>query len=190
MRTRESTYSFPRMNSDERLGEMILYISIACVQDSTYGATKLNKILQKADLLCFASYGTPLTGTEYQALPAGPAPIRLLPVRNRLLAAGDIKEEMVPTGARTQIRTIALRPANTSLFAPQVLEITDAVIRELWGKSATDASAESHGRAWRIARTAGSSIPYEAAFLGDDDVASADDRKRAEELARQTGWNR
>src|SRR5438132_1892623 len=107
-RTTTSTYSFPRMNSDARLREMILYISAACETDSTYGATKLNKILQRSDLRCFARLGTPLTGTEYQALAAGPAPKRLLPVRKRMLEDDDIREETVPVGARTQIRTIAL----------------------------------------------------------------------------------
>lgn len=190
MRTREPTYSFPRMNSDERLREMILYISVACAQDPTYGATKLNKILQKADFICFARYGTPLTGTEYQALPAGPAPKRLVPVRNRMLDEKEIEEVNVPVAGRTQRRIVARRPPNSSLFAPQALEVVDAVIRELWGKSATDASLESHGRGWRIARKAGVAIPYEAAFLGEDETASADDKDRAQQLARELGWNR
>lgn len=189
-RTTTSTYSFPRMNSDARLREAILYISAACETDPTYGATKLNKVLQKSDLRCFARHGIPLTGAEYQALAAGPVPKRLLPVRNKMLEDREIREETIPGGGRTQVRTIALRHANLALFAPEAIQIVDEVIKELWGKRAIDASVESHGRAWRIARRAGVSIPYEAAFLEDDTVASPDDRSRAEELARQYGWDR
>src|SRR5882724_8872739 len=172
MRTQDSTYSFPGIDSDARLREMILYISAECASDPTYGATKLNKILHKADLRCFAQFRMPLTGAEYQALAAGPAPKRFLPVRKRMLDAKEIEEKIVPIGGRTQVRTVARRRADLSQFPPGAVQIVDDVIRELWGKSAIDASKESHGRAWRIARKSGVSIPYEAAFLGEDEVVS------------------
>jgi hypothetical protein len=189
MRMHQPTYSFPNMNSEVRLREMILYIATKCASDPTFGATKLNKILHRSDLRCFAQHGQPLTGVEYQALPNGPAPRRLVPVRTSMLERRDIVEEehQAPGGQRQIRRIVARRTPDLSAFDAPQLAIVDEEIGALWGQRAIDASAASHGRAWRIARKSGDLIPYEAVFLGDDPLHS-DDSARARELARQYGW--
>lgn len=47
------TFSFPEMDPDRRLAELILYIAEKCERDPNFGATKLNKILTFAD---FSAY--------------------------------------------------------------------------------------------------------------------------------------
>ena len=188
MRMHQSTYSFPNMNGEARLREMILYIASKCGGDPTFGAVKLNKILHRSDLRCFAQHGMPLTGVEYQALQNGPAPRRLVPVRNSMLQNREIAEEERPApGGHRQVRIIARRMADLSAFDAHQLAVVDAEIDALWGNRAVDASAESHGRAWRIARKSGDLIPYEAAFLSDDPPGS-DDSARARGLAGPYGW--
>lgn len=188
MRMHQPTYSFPNMNGEARLREMILYIASKCAEDPTFGAVKLNKILHRSDLQCFAQHGQPLTGVEYQALQNGPAPRRLVPVRASMLQNDDIREEERLVGGHRQVRIIARRAANLSAFDAAQLAIVDAEIEALWGHRAVDASAQSHGRAWRIARNSDDMIPYEAVFLSED-LLTPDDAARARELAHQYGWN-
>lgn len=191
MRMYQPKYSFSNMDGEARLREMILYVAQRCAPDPTFGATKLNKILHHSDLECFARHGVPLTGVEYQALPQGPAPRRLLPIKRRMLEDRDIDEDERPAlGGHRQVRVIALRAPNLSSFTEQQLAVVNGVIGSLWGQSAISASVESHGRAWRIARKADDLIPYEAAFLSEDEPVRSDDAARARELARQYGWGR
>src|SRR6266498_2034018 len=75
------TFDFPEMDCEERLREMILYICAKCADDPAFGATKLNKILWFSDFLAYFQRGVPITGVAYQRLSRGPAPKRLVPVR-------------------------------------------------------------------------------------------------------------
>ena len=72
------TFSFPEMDPDRRLAELILYIAEKCEHDPGFGAVKLNKILAFADFSSYFETGKPITGAEYMRLPQGPAPRRLL----------------------------------------------------------------------------------------------------------------
>jgi hypothetical protein len=72
----------------KKLKELILYISQKCASDPNFGAIKLNKILYFSDFASFAHYGEPITGAEYQKLEQGPAPRRMVPVRNEMQRSG------------------------------------------------------------------------------------------------------
>ena len=65
------------------------------------------------------------------------------------------------------------------------IAIVDVMIDALWGKTAAEVSAESHGIQWTTRRDM-DPIPYEAAYLSDAPV-SVDDRLRAEELVAELG---
>lgn len=172
---------------EKRLRELILYISAQCQNDSRFGATKLNKILWWADFLSYAQYGKPITGIEYQRLGNGPAPRRLVPVRNAMQAAGEIAfAEVAVRGGHIQKKIVPLRQPDLDLFGPTDIAVVDDVIRALWKKTATGVSSLSHGKAWEVAAD-GESIPYEAVFLSDDPV-NRYDVARTKELARQFGW--
>jgi hypothetical protein len=58
------TYSVPMPNAEDRLRELVLYISERCERDVYFGKTKLNKVLVFADFSSFARTGRPITGLE------------------------------------------------------------------------------------------------------------------------------
>jgi len=174
------TYSFGWPDADERLRELIIYIASRCEQDRYFGATKLNKILWHADVAAFAFYGKPITGVAYQRLNQGPAPKKLLPIKNRMLVDGDILERRPQLGQRRQHRIIPLREPNLDLFTARDIAVVDEVISALWDKNAGEVSTLSHMCGWHVAAN-GELIPYEAIFLSDEPVTEYD-VQRAREL--------
>ena len=172
---------------EQRLGELILYISDKCAGDRMFGAIKLNKILWWSDFLAYAQHGKPITGVPYQRLGRGPAPKRLLPIRDALVERHDaVVQSHRMLGGLVQDRVVSLREPNLELFTASQIDLVNQVIGALWGKSAREVSHLSHGKAWEIAGD-GDGIPYEAVFLSDDPV-DAFDKARTEELAHQHGW--
>ena len=93
------TFSFPEMDPDRRLAELILYIAEKCERDPNFGATKLNKILAFADFSAYFETGRPITGAEYMRTPQGPVPRRLPPVRAELEARHEIAMRVVSEGS-------------------------------------------------------------------------------------------
>ena len=182
------TYGAKDAESDQRLGELALYIADKCRDDPNFGATKLNKILWWADFLRYGESGKSITGAQYQALEHGPAATRLLPVQRKLIDAGDAKVDEVSWVGYTQKRLVPLREPNLKLFSAKDLERVNRVISFLRNQTARQASEDSHGRAWQIARRRQDlAIPYEAVFLSDR-TPDEYDRARAAQLARQHGW--
>ena len=84
------------IGDEQKLAELILYISQKCATDPKFGAIKLNKILYLADFLAFGNWGEPITGVEYQHLRMGPAPRRLVPVREELQRGGKLVVQPLP----------------------------------------------------------------------------------------------
>ncbi len=95
--------------NEPRFRELLLYISQKCANDPKFGAVKLNRILFLSDFLAFAHYGEPITDFEYQKLGQGPAPRRLLPVRNQMIESKELGLQEFPlVSGNTQIRTVNL----------------------------------------------------------------------------------
>ena len=172
--TRQPTLRWDDLDSDNLLGELILYVSDKCAGDDMFGATKLNKILWWSDFIAYEKYGRPITGAEYMRLGRGPAPRRLVPVRQALVEAGDatVRRDQRLIGY-TQDRVVPLRSPNLDLFTGSQISLVDQVIELTWGKSATSVSHMSHGKAWAIPSDRGT-IPYEAVFLSDAPVDEYD----------------
>jgi hypothetical protein len=178
------TVDVPR--GQERFRELILYVSKRCVNDATFGATMLNKILYYADFQAYERLGMPLTGVPYFRIKNGPAPFLVRKVRRDLVEEGALLIEEVPYGNYTQHRSVALRDADISLFSKGEIEIVDQVIEALSGKTATKISYESHKTAWHVLGDK-ERIPYEAAFFSDEG-ANASDIKDARRLNEKYGW--
>ena len=177
-----------REEGEDRLRELMLYVARRCADDTTFGAVKLNKILWWSDFLAFAERGEPITGVEYQSLENGPAPKRLLPIRDELISNGDAEVSVSARGQYRQDRLVPLREPNLDVFTSAQIALVDKVIDDLWQKTAADVSRLSHGKAWEVAGY-GNSIPYEAIFLSDDPVDPSD-VARTKELAAHQGWAR
>ncbi len=154
---------------EQKMKELILYISQKCADDPTFGSVKLNKILYFSDFLAYAYYGAPITGFEYQKLPNGPAPRRLLPVRKQLMESGELGIQEVPIrSGYVQKRTVNLRPPNLDVFSAKQIALVDAVIEALASADATTVSTWSHMMlGWKVAEM-NKTIPYETIFLTDE----------------------
>ena len=106
-----------RAPNEDKFRELVLYVSQKCAFDPTFGATKLNKILFYSDFFAFAKSGTAITGVEYQRLRNGPAPRKLLPIREQMIKEGILGMQEIPlkTG-KVQKRTVSLRQPNLRIF--------------------------------------------------------------------------
>jgi hypothetical protein len=170
---------------DNRLKELIVYIASKCQDDPAFGTIKLNKILFQADFRAYRLRGRPITGTPYFRLKHGPVPKAVVPIMRELHQDDAVRTQTRLVGGREQKRPIALRPADLSYFSGEDIAIVDDIILELWGRSATAVSEESHGIQWRT-RFDRDPIPYETAYLSDDPV-TPEEIQRAEELIRDLG---
>lgn len=171
----------------ERFRELILYVSQKCANDPRFGATKLNKILYFCDAMCYAHYRKPLTGMEYQKLPNGPAPKKLIPIRARMLAKGELGLQPVQLrSGNVQMRTVNLRAPNLDVFDAKEISLVDAVIEFLNDETAQGVSDLSHQMlGWKLARDK-ETIPYSTVFLTDAALDEID-LQRGREVAKEFG---
>ena len=132
----------PTVPEERKLAELILYISQKCAQDSDFGATKLNKILYFSDFSAYENWGESITNCEYQNLRGGPAPRRLLLVRDQLKSDGHLVVQPVylPSGV-VQHRTVNLREPDLTDFKTREIALVDNVIDRLSGLSASAPNA-------------------------------------------------
>jgi hypothetical protein len=154
--------------SDEKLGELILYISQKSAFDEYFGATKLNKVLYFSDFIAYRNWDKPITGAEYFHLPQGPAPRRLVPVRSKLIAEEAlIIQPVVLVQGWTQHRPVNLREPDLEIFSAREIALVDQVIDKLRGVTATGVSNLSHLElGWKLTRP-GETIEYGTVFLSD-----------------------
>jgi Protein of unknown function (DUF4065) len=167
--------------------ELLLYVADRLANDRAGGATKLNKVLFFADFAHVRRTGTAITGAEYQKLPQGPAPRRLLPVREQLLASSEahlVREEFLGYEVH---RLLPLRAPNTSVFTSTELETIDGVLIDLEGLNARQVSDLSHDEAgWRLTED-GDVIPYESALVGARQVRTPTTARLERQVAATYG---
>lgn len=174
-----------KIGDEEKLGELILYISQKSAIDPKFGATKLNKLLYLSDFLAFGMWGEPITGVEYQHLQKGPAPKRLLPIRDDMKSRGDLQVQEVPLrNGNVQHRTVNLRQPKLELFTGREVALIDSVIEALWGLDADAASEFSHRFVgWKMTKL-NATIPYGSIFISDEPLSDAE-ILRGQEIARE-----
>lgn len=149
----------------EKFHEMILHVAGEAQNDPSCGATKLNKILFYADFWAYRALGRSISGQEYQKLPNGPAPRKILPATRELEERGDCAwAEREYHGYRLK-KLIALRPADLSVFTAREIDIINRVVEELRELNATEVSDLSHRfLGWKAAGDR-ETIPYETVFI-------------------------
>lgn len=182
----EPTYEFDIPNGRTKLKELILHIAKECCDDPTFGATKLNKILWWADFLFYRATGLPITGVAYRKLANGPAPLEMVQVRDEMVDSKDAAIQEMDRFGHTQERLINLRQPNYDFFAPQEIPFCNDIIRQVKGKTASQVSIMSHGKAWQSVEEL-ESIPYQTAYLSDEEITQAD-IVRTRELSRKLRW--
>ncbi len=173
------------IGDEEKLAELILYISQKCATDPKFGAIKLNKILYLSDFMAFGNWGEPITGVEYQHLRKGPAPRRLLPVREALEKSRKLVVQPLPLkGGNVQLRTVNLTDPNLKLFSGREIALVDSIIEALWDLDAEESSEFSHRFVgWKMTKE-GEPIPYGSIFLSDEPLSEAE-IIRGQELAKE-----
>jgi hypothetical protein len=181
------TYKVHLPGGQQRLAEMILFISEECENAPRFGLTKLNKIIWRADFSAFASRRVPVTGRAYQRLPMGPAPVEMRPLLGDMRNRGDLEIQPFDFGnGIIEQRVIALSIPNLRFFSEDDLEFVRDAIRYYWDKSGREASDDSHRIAWET-REDGDPMPYELALLSDEDLTS-EQRQRFGQMARERSW--
>jgi hypothetical protein len=171
----------------ERLRQLILYVSARCGDTPRFGSTKLNKILWKADFDAFAARGEPVTGRRYQRLPLGPAPKEMKPLHREMVERNQIRVEKVDFGDNIiEDRTIPLAPYDLSLFTQEDIAFVNSAIDYYWEKTGRETSDDSHGVAWKTHNN-GDTLGYELSYLSDTPLTEAQ-RLRLVRKAHRAGW--
>lgn len=151
---------------DEKLRELIIYLSSLSEGDECWGAIKLNKLLFYIDFVAYRRFGKSVTGQEYRAQEMGPTPRRLRPVVEQMKRNGDVVEERVMFHGREQIRTIACRTAAKGLFNQAESDLIHDTISRFWKMNASEISKESHTfLGWKLTPI-GETIPYGMVLIG------------------------
>ena len=116
---------------DEKLRELIVYISWRSRKDPNFGAIKLNKLLFFADTAAYRELGKSITGSEYQHLPEGPCPRRILPAREHLLSQTPRAIELAyqQTAIGNRLHRIIPKRKPYSIFSRPERDIVDRIVK-------------------------------------------------------------
>ena len=173
---------------EAKFTELLLYVADRLRGDRAGGATKLNKVLFFAEFTHLRRHHAVISGCEFQKLPHGPAPRQLLPVRRRLVAAGDaelVEEDFL---GRPQQRMVPRRAIDLSAFTKEELASVDDVFEQLGGMTGTQVSELSHQEpGWRLTAV-GETIPFATAFLDFPQVATDVSARMESEVAERYGF--
>jgi hypothetical protein len=173
--------------NEAKLTELVVLVADRLRVDRAGVATKLNKVLFFADFAHVRRTGAPITGADYQKLRHGPAPRRLKPVRDALVAAGGVRIEREEFLGYEIHRVVPLRPADLSVFTAEELETVEKVLKDLDGLNARQVTELSHEEAgWRLVGD-GEMIPYEAALVGAAQVSTPTSRRLEAQVAERYG---
>lgn len=174
--TDRSRYGMAMPTSDERLREAMLYVAQALESDhGGRGAVKLNKVLWWADFESFRERHRSVTGAMYQKLPEGPAPVRLRPARDALLADGDAELRERDVGAPRREAILHALRAPAPVFDADDLRFLDMAAERFRGMSGRECSDFSHQASvgWRAVEME-QVIPYETSIIDPRPLTDAD----------------
>lgn len=173
--------------SERKFAELVLYVAERLRDDRAGGATKLNKVLFFAEFTHLRRHQAVISGCEFQKLAHGPAPRQLLPVRRRMIAAGEAELVTEDFLGRPQQRLIPRRPADRSVFTAAELASIDDVLDQLAGMTGTQVSDLSHQEpGWRLTEV-GETIPHSTAFLDFPQVATPASERLSRQVAAEYG---
>ena len=166
----------------DKLQELILYISQKCEDDPKFSDTKLNKILFLADFRAYGYWGRSITGSQYFHNHHGPTSRAMVPARNKLEEAERFHMEERPYFGQKQNRPIATANPNLALFDKEEIELVDQIIEEFWHYTATQLSEETHTYVPWLTTEQGEDIPYETIFVLKKTPASKADMLWAQKV--------
>jgi hypothetical protein len=151
--------------NDAKLKELILFIALRSQDDPRFGSTKLNKLLFFADFLAYVKLGKAITWHEYMKLPNGPAPRKMVPIRQEMIEAKSLAMQERDHYGKAQKVPVALREADLSVFSATEIAIVTEVLDAFRKNNAKGISSLSHKFAgWKLAADR-ETIPYKVALV-------------------------
>lgn len=149
----------------EKMRQLIQYISQRCASQSNFGKTKLCKTLYFADSLCFLHLGYPITGWEYIRMPHGPFPDGIEAEYEEMIDLGMLQMQIVKGDYLYPLhKPVNLQLPNLDVFTSQEISIVNSVIEQLEDMSGSYLSDVTHLGAWKFAKER-EKIPYESFHL-------------------------
>lgn len=164
------------MPQSEKTRELILYVTEKLKDEPTYGATLLNKALYFIDNISYLNSGKPISELRYIKQEHGPTPRPkdFLPLREDMVAEGELREEKMDFFGRVQKKYIPQRTSNTEFFSKEEVMLIDNVLSKICKANATDISEFTHTfLAWQLAEHM-EELPYFTFLLTSTEPAPAD----------------
>lgn len=172
--------------ADIRNEDLILYIATKLKSNNSFGSIMLNKILYYADNIHYLKYGRAISSFQYVKQERGPtpAPSEFLPLRQKLIREGKLREEVTDKYIQTRKRLVPLKQCTTTFFSSEELAVIDSVIDDLKDKSAVELSDLSHCELGWLLTKIGEQIPYHAYLVSVPDLSENDFVWAESELSR------
>jgi len=128
------------------------------------GVVKLHKVLYLSDMLFYAEYGTPITGSEYRKRPFGPTCEHLPGVLRELEKRGAIHIRTVDYFGYLKKEFDPIERPDLARFSESEMALVDEVIDFVCNENSTKTISEfSHNRAWESVEF-GDVIRYNSVF--------------------------
>ena len=172
------------MSGQEKLQELVLYLSVLSEGDPRFSKTKLYKLLFNVDFRAYRELGRSITDQEYRKLPRGPVPADAAAALAELHRQKALWIRETPYFNYSQQKPLALRSADLSSFSGPEVSLIDRLVLEFWDRSAKEMSDLSHEFIGWKAVEWGAPIPYDMALVNLEEP-SEEDYEYARELAAQ-----
>ncbi len=160
---------------EQRLKEMILYISKCCADQSNFSETRLRKILFHADFLWFGRTGKSMSGETYFLAKPAPLPQHFDAVRDKLAIKGvpNFHKNSFANGERAA--EIQDAPAKFRRLSTQQMAFIDEIIVSL-----KNDSAPNWENSLEKTLQPGGEIPYQTVFFSQKQPLSKEEIEQAQ----------
>ncbi|MEP7011246.1 MAG: type II toxin-antitoxin system antitoxin SocA domain-containing protein [Acidobacteriota bacterium] len=155
----------PIPNSRHKLKQLILYVAAKMKDADSFGETKLNKVLFRADMACYRDLGESLTDFKFQKNHQGPTLRAFLPITREMTAQGVLAWNSRFVGSVNENRPIALAEPDLEAISPQERALIDEEIARAWMLTGGQMSDEEHVTAAWFALRQGETISPELCFV-------------------------
>lgn len=180
----EQTYN------ENKLKQLVLYVSSRSEDDDRFGKVKLNKLLFYSDFICYLETGKSITGAEYVKLEFGPCPKDFHKLQETMQHEGLLAIQEKLHHGKSQKRPIALKTPDMSVFSGPEVAIIERIINALRTKNGSQVSELSHNfLGWQLVENK-ETIPYGFALIDDERIPTQSDITYAKELLRQPAAER
>ncbi|MHB8261281.1 MAG: Panacea domain-containing protein [Bacteroidia bacterium] len=166
--------------------DLILYIASKLKNCESFGSIMLNKVLYYSDNIHYIKFGRAISSFRYinQDFGPTPQPSTFLPLRQKLIREGRIKEEIKEGIVRSRKKIVALKQGSTTLFNKEELKIVDEVIESFRNVTAIELSDRSHNElGWQLTER-GEEIPLYAFLFSIPELSDADYSWATDELTK------